>query len=370
MAPRVRGAGIVISVLLVSALHYLTDGHAVELHEVFRRLYYVPIVVAAVGFGVTGGVATGLLASAMYLPHVWWGGAVPQQYGELALFNVVGLVTGVLAGRLRRERDRHEQAARELERMVAEARACSEERLRLDRWATIGRLASGLAHEVRSPLGGLLGCLEILEQDFGATHPKREFFDIARQEVARLNALTTSFLDFAHPAAPVPRRIDLRRIADGAAEKAGAEGVPIRLEPQADAPPVYVEADADHVDRALVDIMREVTAGRAGSRITLAVESAESRAVVLLDVSPSELAPAGRSDLFEPFSFSGNGSPLTLATAGRLIENQGGAVRTEFSSGTLRCLVSFPLRAAPASRPAAVACVRRDLPLPVEQPAS
>jgi len=359
---RAWGAAVATSVVLVSALHYLTSGQSVVLHEFFRRLYYVPIVVAAVRFGLAGGVATAVFASALYLPHVWVGGPAPEQYGELLLFNVIGLVTGLLADRLRRERDRHERAAQQLARMVAEARERSEERLRLDRWATIGRLASGLAHEVRNPLGGLLGCLEILEQDFETTHPKREFFDIARQEVARLNALTASFLEFAHPAPPVPRRIDLREMAVRAAEKARAQGVRIKVRRQPSALPVYVDVDGDQVDRALVDIMRETTAGRADSRIVLAVEPAGSRAIARLEVSPFELAPTGRRDLFEPFSLYGCGNPLTLATARRLIENQGGVVQTEFSAGTMRCLVSFPLGNAKARwRPADVVPVPQDL---------
>jgi len=362
-------AAILASVLGVSILHYVTNGHAVELHEVFRRLYYLPIVVAAVRFGAAGGTATGLLASVLYLPHVWWGSASPEQYGELVLFNLVGVVTGFLAGRLRRERDRHERAARALERMVADARACADERLRLDRWATVGRLASGLAHEVRNPLGGLQGCLEILEQDFGPTHPKREFFDIARREVARVNALTTSFLDYAQPAAPLPRRIDLRQVAERAAETAGSGGVPIEVSPQV-GPPMYVQADVEQVGRALVDIMREITAGHDERHVVLALERAGSCAVARLEVSPFDLAPAGRPSLFEPFSLCGCGHPLSLATARRLVENQGGAIRTEFASGTLRCLVSFPLIDSAAPAPAADLPARTELILPVEQPAS
>jgi len=343
--PRVWDVALVTSVLLVSTLHYLTNGHSVVLHEIFRRLYYVPIVVAAVRYGMRAGVATAALASALYLPHVWLQGApTPEQYGELLLFNVVGLVTGVLADRLRRERDRHERAAEQLAQMVADARAHAEERLRLDRWATVGRLAAGLAHEVRNPLGGLLGCLEILEQDFPPSHPKREFFDIARREMARLNALATSFLDYAHPAAPVRRRADLREMVTRTAEKAGQEGLRISLRRQDDAGAVDVEVDVDQVSRALLDIMREITADRSASRVALAVEPVGSRGVARLEVAPFDLAPRGRGDLFEPFSLCGCGGRLTLATARRLIETQGGTVQTEFSAGAMRLLVSFPLR--------------------------
>ena len=55
----VRGVlAIAVTVMTISALHYLTSLHSVVLHEVLKRLYYVPIVVAAVMWGIKGGLAT------------------------------------------------------------------------------------------------------------------------------------------------------------------------------------------------------------------------------------------------------------------------------------------------------------------------
>lgn len=132
----------------ITVLHYITSLHSVLLHEVFQRLYYLPIVVAAVLFGSRTALATSILATVLYVPHIvlsWHAWPVLQvdQYGEVLLFNLVGLVTGALADRLRVERNRYRKAARDLARANEERLASTNERLRIDRLVTVGRLASG-----------------------------------------------------------------------------------------------------------------------------------------------------------------------------------------------------------------------------------
>ena len=151
-------------------LHYVTSLHSVLLHEVFQRLYYLPVVAAGVLFGWRAALATSALASVLFVPHIvmaWHAWPVLQvdQYGEVLLFNLVGLVTGVLADRVRQERNRYREVAVRLENAHAEIVARMDERFSMDRLVTVGRLASGIAHEIRNPLGSLLGCLEILAPD-------------------------------------------------------------------------------------------------------------------------------------------------------------------------------------------------------------
>jgi hypothetical protein len=73
-------------VLVISALHYLASTHTILVHEILRRLYYVPIVIAATRFGIQGGLATSLLASALYLPHIVlaWSGWPVFEVGHVA----------------------------------------------------------------------------------------------------------------------------------------------------------------------------------------------------------------------------------------------------------------------------------------------
>ena len=91
---------VVISV--ISLLHYTTTTDHSHVHDIYRRLYYIPVVFGGIWFGLGGGLSTALLVSVIYAPHVLfqWGRMPtehPEQYLEILLYNVIGVITGALA---------------------------------------------------------------------------------------------------------------------------------------------------------------------------------------------------------------------------------------------------------------------------------
>lgn len=358
---------ILTAVSAISLLHYRTDVDSILLHEIFRRLYYVPIVVAAVVYGARGGLATSVLASLFYVPHVvlnWGGRAVPsaEPYGELILFNVVAAVTGFLADQLRAERNRYRHTAAELQQAYSHLETQTEERLRLDRLVTVGRIASGIAHEIRTPLGGILGCIEILESEFPKSHPKWEFFAIARKEMQRLETVVSEFLEFAEPAPPSARAVNLNEVVQGASRLARSSlvGRAVRIHVQECPAPPFAAADADHVQRAVLNLILGATSGLRDMRVDLHVLQTAFGPTLTIRIPGAEAAMAV-ADVFEPFPPSGGANGLALATARRLVENQHGSLRAVTAAGALEFVMELP----PASRtgdssshplPASTAC--------------
>lgn len=347
--PWLGPAAIAASVALISLLHYSISVHIAILHEIFKRLYYVPVVAAAVTYGLRGGLATSVFASLLYFPHIvvsWraWPIVELNQYGELVLFNVVAVITGVLADRLRTERDRYQQAAAELQAAYTDLEVHAQERLRVDRLVTVGRLASGVAHEIRNPLGGLLGCLEILQVDFPQAHPKREFLTIARKEVTRLDSVVTGFLEFAQPAPPSRRAVDLcalvRSTGRLARSSLGCRRIELAL--AVGRGPIVVEADPEQLQRALVNIVLEIASFAHGTRLQVTVEAEEGQARVDVEAEGVEAPPDFAAQLFEPYSSADGQHGLALATARRLVENQGGTADANVVANTLRCTVLLP----------------------------
>jgi len=99
-----RIAIISISIVCISLLHYLTPLYLHYLHDIFQRFYYLPIILAALWFGFRGGLSAALAVSILYTPHILfqWGGHVSmemEKYLEIVLYNIVGSITGLLAGR-------------------------------------------------------------------------------------------------------------------------------------------------------------------------------------------------------------------------------------------------------------------------------
>ncbi|MCC5912368.1 MAG: sensor histidine kinase [Clostridiaceae bacterium] len=92
---------VVILILIITALHYLTASHRWVLHDFFRRLYYLPIILAAFQFRLKGGFIVSTIVILIYAPHLilYFGEVnleVINQFLEIIMFMVVGLITGYL----------------------------------------------------------------------------------------------------------------------------------------------------------------------------------------------------------------------------------------------------------------------------------
>lgn len=341
------------SVILISALHYVTSFNSMEWHELFQRLYYVPIIIGSVLYGMRGGLAVAGFSAFLFLPHVvlkWhaWPALQVGQYAEILVFVLVAFVTGLLADRLRAQRDRCQRTAVDLEETCRRLEASIEERLRADRLVTIGRLASGIAHEIRTPLGGLLGSLEIIGSDIPRGDRKAEFVAIARGQIDRLNRVVTEFLDFAHPPAPTTQPADLTTIVQAAVRLASPvvslHGGSVDVDLPDPIP--LVEVDADQVERALLNLLLDETTASRTVRIRLGSDRPRrvGRITVTIGLATGAV-PRSLGDLFEPFPGSDPGAGLTLAMARRLIENQRGTIRADLTPGNLHYLIEVPLSA-------------------------
>ena len=96
-SPRFRLVTIVALILVVTSMHYLTTTHRHEYHDIYRRLYYIPIVLGGMWYALRGGLLTSMTVSILYLPHVLiqWSHH-PQirleQYLEILLYNLICLL--------------------------------------------------------------------------------------------------------------------------------------------------------------------------------------------------------------------------------------------------------------------------------------
>ena len=114
---------------------------------------------------------------------------------------------------------------RNFNRMVQQLRESREEIERLHRnqmsraehLATLGELAAGLAHEIRNPLAGIAGVIEIVGRDLPSTSPARAVVKDVRLEIAQINRILTDLLQTArpHPPGSPPQRSEHHRRARG-----------------------------------------------------------------------------------------------------------------------------------------------------------
>lgn len=118
---------------------------------------------------------------------------------------------------------------------------------RHERLATLGQLSAGVAHEIRNPLAGIGTSAQVLLKRFEAGDDRARFVQVILDEVARLDRIVTSLLQYARPRQPELKPVRLGDCVDRvlAIERARAErqGVRVELEVAPRLAPVYIDSD-------------------------------------------------------------------------------------------------------------------------------
>ncbi len=123
-----------------------------------------------------------------------------------------------------RRNDEIGDLGRQFNHMMQQLRESREEIERLHRTqmsraehlATLGELATGLAHEIRNPLAGIAGVIEIVGRDLPSTSPARAVIKDVRQEIAQINRIVTDLLETARPHPPQIRLSNLNTTVEHA----------------------------------------------------------------------------------------------------------------------------------------------------------
>ncbi len=340
-------------ILFVTALHLATPLDRLTLHEVYQRLYYIPILAAAVLFGLRGGLGAALFASLAYIPHiaVHWQHHNPtyanNQYAELVIFSLVGVVTGLLGDSNRRARARSERTAVELQQAYTELRQTFEQLLQADRLTSLGELSAAVVHEVRNPLASIKGAVEIMEDALAPDDARREFAEIAKLEVERLDRLVGEFLNFARPPRPATAPADINEIVQAVAalteQRASAQKVRIELELAPHLPPVVI--DSEQIKQVLLNLkINALQAMPRGGRIVLrTVESSPSTIAVEVEDEGGGVDASIAARIFDPFfTTKEKGVGLGLSIAYKIVAQHHGALTVKNGERGAIFRLTFP----------------------------
>lgn len=323
-----------------SAGHYLTPPQSLLWHEIFQRLYYLPVVFAAIAYGWKGGLAAALVSGVFYIPHIvmTWPGMqhyAMGQYAEILMFLAVGTVTGVLADRERRRRVQLQRTANQLGRVYRELQSTFEQVKRADRLSAIGQLAAGLAHEIRNPLASIDGAAEVLQAGAEA-EVKSETLRIIRQECARLNRLLTSLLDFARPRPPECREVSVSEVLGSVVDLVSHSAqTGIRFEPNVPERLPTLVGDREQLAQVIMNLaINAAQAMPQGGTVKLTAR--ENEGGVLIEVSDEGVGvpPEHLDRIFDPFfTTKKTGTGLGLSVAHQIVSQHGGTVTAKRNPG-------------------------------------
>jgi signal transduction histidine kinase len=239
-----------------------------------------------------------------------------------------------------------ERARNESERLYARLRE-------VERLATVGELAAGMAHEIRNPLAAIVNATALLTDEAGLTPDERSTTLAAvRTEARRLNRILSDFLHFARPQEARRAPGDIREVVEhvGALirdDRSRAPRVDVKVVVDPAVP--RFAFDRDQVTQVLWNVaLNGVEAMNGRGRLSLDV-GRQNRDVAL---AISDTGPGIPSEhlrrVFEPF-YSGkpNGSGLGLTIAERIVAAHGGRIEIDSAPGRgTRVTLLFPLEAA------------------------
>ncbi len=334
-------------VLLVSVAHYSTEAAHHWLHDIFRKLYYIPIVLGAFAYGLRGSLSASILATLMYLPHAFTHlfhmdpAHSVEKLLEVALYNIVAVITGSLAQRERRERLRQERIAARLAETLEEKKLLEEQLVRAGRLQALGELTAGLAHEIKNPLASIKGAAEIIADEVPESSPRQKMVTIQQQELQRLQTVLDRFLSFARPQPVQAGAVALQDVIDYVVElvetQAEKSGVSLSA-PNADVV-LHVQGDGEQLKQVVLNlVLNALDATEAGGRIEVGCDEvvrAKKRycAVSVADTGQG-IPEENREKVFNPFfSTKENGAGLGLSIAARIVDQHQGFIELSEETG-------------------------------------
>lgn len=354
---------LALFIICVSLSHYITgtEHKYHSLHEIYRRLYYVPIILSAFWFGLKGGISCAVVVSFFYLPHViyQWGGnfltaGLPRTL-ELVLYHIIGLVTGFLSQRqmdaaksLKRTIKERDESYDKLKKQAETLVQAEEQLRRSDRLSALGKLSAGIAHEVRNPLASIKGTAEILSDKFKPGDKEYEFVEILIKEVNRLDSVVVGFLDFAKPKPPELKSSKINDIILSVLKltehQIAKSGINLKTRLEDSLPPLSV--DPEQLKQVFLNlIINAVQAMPDGGDLEVRSYRNSSEIVCTFSDTGIGISKERQNDLFTPFYTSKkNGTGLGLAIVYRILEGHKGGIKftTEEHKGT--CFtISLPI---------------------------
>jgi len=101
--------------------------------------------------------------------------------------------------RISEDKDRLQKTVKSLEKANFDLKRAQEDIIRAEKLASVGRLSSGIAHEIGNPISIIIGYLELIKKNNINDEERREFIDRAENEIDRINNLIRQLLDFSRP---------------------------------------------------------------------------------------------------------------------------------------------------------------------------
>jgi two-component system sensor histidine kinase HydH len=244
---------------------------------------------------------------------------VPEKYNTLQLASIVVLDdSGKFAGEVLLIRD------------LTNVKRLEKELRRNEQLAALGKMAAGVAHELRNPLSSIKGLAVLLKAKFSVPSYEAETADILVKEVERLNRSIGELLDYAKPAQLKRDAASIQEIIGKTVSlvqvDAQSYNIDIRLEMDNDIPPILV--DTDKMNQVFLNLfLNAIQAMEHGGELVVRTEKDRQTIIITIRDSGVGIEPENLNRVFDPYYTTKNdGTGLGLAMSSKIVEEHGGKI--------------------------------------------
>jgi len=213
------------------------------------------------------------------------------------------------------------------------------------RLAAIGKLAAGVAHEIRNPLSSIKGFATYFGKRYEKNENDRETALIMVSEVERINRSITQLLEFAKPLGVEKKEVDIRQMIDHSLKLIhhDLEQKDIRAKVDIDISKTLIHTDGDRMNQVLLNLyINAVAALERGGTLAVSVKDTSQEEWIEIRVKDNGkgIDEEFLDQIFDPyFTSRPTGTGLGLSIVHRIIENLGGNIRVESKKGEGACFI-------------------------------
>lgn len=220
---------------------------------------------------------------------------------------------------------------------LSQVKTLEEELRRSERLAALGKMAAGVAHELRNPLSSIKGLALVLRSRFLDDNKDRETATILVHEVERLNRSISELLDYARPQQLQKKWVDLQSLLHKAVSliriDAETAGVELTTFFQDDLP--MVNADEDKLNQVLLNLLLNgIQAMEEGGTLDIRVGATDRKVEIVVTDSGCGISEEDLGHVFDPyFTTKPEGTGLGMAMSAKIVEEHGGEIHLQSKLG-------------------------------------
>lgn len=309
-----KAVPIVALVALLSAIHQSDTAHSSIFASTIHRLFFLPLFLASLLFGLRGGLICAAVISLNFIPEYFGDYKAPMATQvdtamEVVLYFVTAFITGLFVDRERREAKRLKQA---------------------ENLALLGQAAAAVAHELKTPLVAIGGFAMQINRDLEEDHPHREKLRIIVDQVAHMERLLREMLDYSRPAQLQLEAQSLNEMVSevvslcAAAAKEAGVSLEQKADPDMDSPPL----DGARMKQVILNLVQNAVQASPKGGVVWVITRQYPKYVEVEVADQGPGIPRENWDkLFFPFfTTKRGGTGLGLAISHKIVEAHGGTL--------------------------------------------